>query len=76
MAIHTTTEANAFDPHYTPQELAALWKLDESTVRRLFADEPGVFRVGKLGRRDGKREYFTLRIPASVATRVYCQRTG
>lgn len=64
------------EPHYTPQDLAQTWKLDETTIRRLFQDEPGVFKIGKLGRRDGKRDYITLRIPASVAERVYRQRTA
>jgi hypothetical protein len=65
-----------FEEHYTAQELAEIWKLDETTIRRIFQDEPGVLRIGKLGRRDGKRDYITLRIPASVATRVYQQRTA
>jgi hypothetical protein len=40
----TQFDANvsAFERHYTAKELAELWGLDESTVRRLFRDEPGV----------------------------------
>lgn len=64
-----------FEPHYTPQELSALWKFDQTTIRRLFIDEPGVLKLGSQSRRDGKREYITLRIPASVARRVYERRT-
>ena len=64
-------EETAFERHFTPQELAELWKLDESTIRRMFIDEPGVMAVGKSARRDGKRDYVTLRIPESVAKRVY-----
>lgn len=60
----------AFEPQYTAQELAALWKLSPDSIRRLFQDEPGVFRLGAAMRR-GKRGYQTLRIPASVAARVY-----
>jgi hypothetical protein len=63
--------ASIFEPHFTPQELAAEWKLDPSTIRRIFIDEPGVVLFGKEGRRDGKRDYLTLRIPASVAKRVH-----
>jgi len=59
------------EPLYTPQELAQLWKLDESTVRKTFRDEPGVLKFGKSERRDGKRDYVTLRIPQSVVDRVY-----
>jgi hypothetical protein len=65
----------AFEHHFTPQELAELWKFDESTIRRMFIDEPGVMAVGKAARRDGKRDYVTLRIPESVARRVYARRS-
>ena len=43
-----------FERHYMPKELAAVWRLDETTIRRLFIDEPGVLKIGKSGRRDGK----------------------
>lgn len=55
--------------HYTVKEIAEQWGLGTSTVRRLFIDEPGVLRLGHLGRRT-KRDYVSLRIPASVAARV------
>jgi len=71
-----TENVIAFDKHYTAKELAELWSLDESTIRRLFQDEPGVLRIGKFGRRDGKRDYVTLRIPESVALRLHQQRTA
>jgi hypothetical protein len=67
-------ESNPFEPHYTTQEVADLWKLDVSTVRRLFCDEPSVIKFGRLGRRDGKRDYITLRIPESVVRRVHAKR--
>jgi hypothetical protein len=60
-----------FEELFTPSELAKLWKFDETTIRRWFLDEPGVMVVGKEDRRDGKRQYVTLRIPKSVAQRVY-----
>jgi hypothetical protein len=65
----------ALENHFTPQELAELWKFDESTIRRMFIDEPGVLKYGKQSRRDGRRNYVTLRIPESVARRVYERRT-
>ena len=68
-------EVSPFEPHYTPQQLAEIWQLDVSTVRKLFLDQPGVLKVGKAGRRDGKRDYVTLRVPESVAQRVYRERT-
>jgi hypothetical protein len=61
-----------FERHFTPKELAELWRLDESTVRRMFQDEPGVLKIGEIGRRT-KRDYVTLRIPASTAARFYRQ---
>jgi hypothetical protein len=64
-----------FERHYTPKELAVLWALDETTIRRLFYDEPGVLKIGKANRRDGKRDYVSLRIPESVAQRVHNQRS-
>jgi AraC-like DNA-binding protein len=64
----------AFERHFTPKELAGLWCLDETTIRRLFQDETGVLRIGKSGRRDGKRDYVSLRIPESVAVRVHQER--
>lgn len=54
---------------YTSEELAELLKLHPTTVRKMFVDEVGVIRLGSAGRR-GKRQYFSLRIPASVAARV------
>lgn len=64
-----------FERHYTPQELAELWGFHHTTIRDMFVDEPGVFKEGKQTRRDGKRPYVSLRIPASVAQRVYARKT-
>ena len=66
----------AFERHYTVKELAEIWKLDETTIRRIFQDEPGVLKIGKAGRRDGKRDYVTLRIPESVAVRLHQKRAA
>jgi len=68
-------ETSYAEKHFTPRELAELWKLDESTIRRMFIDEPGVLVYGKENRRDGRRQYVTLRISEGVARRVYEQRT-
>jgi hypothetical protein len=67
--------ATAFERHYTPQELAEMWNFDPNTIRRMFDDEPGVLKEGKQGRRDGKRAYISIRIPASVALRVHARKT-
>ena len=71
----SSPDTTTFEKHYTPQEIAELWKLDESTIRRLFIDEPGVLVYGKEKRRDGRRDYVTLRIPASIMRRVHERRT-
>jgi hypothetical protein len=64
-------ESPALERHFSPQELAALWGFNSTTIIRMFLDEPGVLKVGKQGRRDGKRDYVSLRIPASIAQRVH-----
>ena len=65
-----------FERHLTVEEVAEAWGLSVSTIRRLFQDAPGVLRVGKAGRRDGVRDYVTLRIPESVALAAYRERTA
>jgi hypothetical protein len=50
------------EKHYTAAELAELWHVDESTIRRMFSREPGVLRLKR-----------ALRIPKSVATRKYSE---
>jgi hypothetical protein len=54
---------------YTPEELAKSTKLHPSTIRKLFAEEPGVIRLG-YPPAGGHRRYYTIRIPRSVAERV------
>jgi hypothetical protein len=61
----------AIEVFFTPQELAERWKVHPSTIQRIFMDEPGVMKLGRTERRNRKRQYVTLRIPASVALRVY-----
>jgi hypothetical protein len=59
--------------HYAPADVAALWRLNVETIRRLFQDEPGVL-VFQSRVRKGRRPYKTIRIPESVLDRVYRQR--
>jgi len=64
-------DMNALEKHYSPQEVAELWALSDSAIRRLFQDEPGVLKVGEPSQRLGrklKRRYFTLRIPETPET--------
>jgi hypothetical protein len=56
--------------HFSVKELAKNWGLSEAKVRRMLRNEPGVLRFGA-EKKGHHREYVTLRIPASVAERVY-----
>jgi hypothetical protein len=58
------------EPHYKPRELAKLWGFSVDKVREWFKNEPGVLIID---RRESmhKRGYLSMRIPASVAQRVY-----
>jgi hypothetical protein len=58
------------DPHFSPQFYAELWGLSVSTVIRWFQDEPGVLKLSQPAN-NGKRSRVELRIPYSVAMRVY-----
>jgi hypothetical protein len=52
---------------WTPAEIAERWKCDRSWVRKLFVDVPGVLKLGgDSGRRNGRRQYQTIRIPATI----------
>lgn len=55
--------------HFTVLELAAIWKLSAEFVRQLVEEEPGVTEWVR--QRPGARRYRVLRVPASVARRLY-----
>ena len=63
------------DPHYSPQFYAELWGIHVSTVVRWFQDLPGVLKLSSPSK-NGKRVRTELRIPFSLAMRVYRERTG
>jgi hypothetical protein len=61
-----------WERHYTVGELALLWGFGRTTVRNWFQSEPGVLRNGEARLRRGRKNpYTSLRIPESVAQRVY-----
>jgi len=70
MAEILETQHPIDEPVYTVDELAKQLEVHPSTVRRLFIDQEGVIRLGH-GRLRSKKQYFGLRIPASVARRVF-----
>jgi hypothetical protein len=57
------------DPHLTPEALGEAWGVSAQTIRNIFADEPGVLRIGQ--KKNGRRGYVSLRIPESVVERVH-----
>ena len=60
-----------YDEHRVkPGELAELWGVSVATIYRLFRDVPGVLVIDRPVKRY-KRRYSTIRIPESVAKRVY-----
>lgn len=61
------------EEHYSPAQLGKLWGLSADYIRRRFANEPGV--VILRSEKPGKRQYITLRIPASVAARVHAEKS-
>jgi len=58
------------EAHYAVTQIAELWNLSPDVIRKLFEREPGVLVIGDHGSRS-KRRYTTLRVPKSVAERVY-----
>lgn len=58
--------------HFSTKTLAELWELSEDTIQEMFRSEPGVLTVGDP--KPGKRPKIMLRIPESVAERVYRRR--
>jgi hypothetical protein len=67
------------EPLYTVAELSKPHRLHPTTVRRMFRNEPGVLRISNpigAGKGKNRRQHFTLRIPASVAARVFARFTA
>jgi hypothetical protein len=62
------------DPHFSPQFYAELWNTSDSTVIRWFRDLEGVLKLSKPSK-NGRRTRIELRIPFSLAMRVYREKT-
>jgi excisionase family DNA binding protein len=63
-----SVQLQSTDVFLTVREVAERLKVNEETVRRLFANEPGVIVI--CFPRRGRRVYRTLRIPEAVFRRV------
>jgi hypothetical protein len=77
----TAEMAERHDPwerHWTLDELAERWHVSRPTLRSWFANEPGVLRWPPLPKlkKGRQRVIVSLRVPESVAERVYRRRTG
>lgn len=59
----------AFEPHFTCKELAEQWHFSENFIYAQCVDEPGVLKTPP--RSKNKRVRISIRIPLSVANRVY-----
>lgn len=57
------------DYHYSVGELSEAWNVSPDFIRDLFRDEGDVLRWVRS--RPGKRRYVVVRIPGTVAERVY-----
>lgn len=57
--------------HYTIPELAKMWNFSTEFVRQIVRGEPGVTEWVRQAQ--GRRRYRVLRVPRSVAERLYRQ---
>ena len=72
-----TKEQGVFEQHFTLAELSRAWHVSWFTLKQWFRDEPGVIRYGSDKLKKGRqRTHVSLRVPESVARRVYRERTG
>ncbi len=70
-AAPTASVPGFAERHFAVEDVANLWSVSSDTVRRLFEGEPGVLVLESTRGLGRKRRYRTLRIPESVAARVY-----
>jgi hypothetical protein len=64
------------EPHYTIAELSAAWHISQKTLGEWFAAEEGVIKFGSKVVSRNRRTYTSIRIPESVARRVYLSKTA
>ena len=60
--------------HFTVPELADMWNLSREFVRQVVQGEPGVTEWVR--QQPGRRSYRVLRVPQSVAERLYNRALG
>jgi DNA-binding LacI/PurR family transcriptional regulator len=67
--------SNMNEQFRTVAEVAEMLGVSKDTVRRLFADEPGVIELGRREETRRKRRYRVLRIPSAVVARFLERRS-
>ena len=58
--VYDSAEQVEYEQHFTPAQIAKQWGLSVYTVRRMFADVPGVLKIGQKGK------HVSLRIPGRL----------
>src|SRR6266699_1105175 len=58
--FYSSAECVEQEQHFTPAQIAKQWGVSVYTVRRLFADVPGVLKIGQKGR------HVSLRVPGRL----------
>jgi hypothetical protein len=77
MIADTLKQADFLEKHYTLTELGKAWHMSRRSLREWFVDEPGVLKFGADKLKKGRSKVFvSLRVPESVARRVYRRKTG
>ena len=58
--FYSSAECVEQEQHFTPAQIAKQWGVSVYTVRRLFADVPGVLKIGQKGK------HVSLRVPGRL----------
>src|SRR6266581_4946373 len=58
--VYDSVEQVEYEQHFTPAQIAKQWGLSVYTVRRMFANVPGVLKIGQKGK------HVSLRIPGRL----------
>ena len=69
------TPAQFLEQHYMLPELAKRWGISYKTALAWFGDRPDVIRFGS-EHRASKRRHVSVRVPESVAQKVYEEHLG
>ena len=74
MTVRLIKNTALIEKHFAPTELAEAWGFSARFIRELFCKEQGVVLIDRPEKLH-KRSYVSMRIPESVANRVYGRLT-